>query len=137
MPLAAFLPRGPAAEIVVGFSDVERFEAFGVDVLLRELTGLGRAGAAVRCCGVPPCVTERLDEIRIAVSSPLRDPRWAPWARRDEARNHAGGAALRRPRRGTGRPAARHDPRGGSAPRDLAREPRARPAPRPLPAAGR
>ena len=81
MQLAAYLRREPAAEIVVDFSDVERFEAFGVDVLLRELTGLGRAGAAVRCCGVPPCVTERLDEIRIAVSSPLRDPRWAPWAR--------------------------------------------------------
>ena len=81
MQVADYLRREPAAEIVVDFSDVERFETFGVDVLLRELAGLRGAGAAVRCCGVPPCVTERLDEIRVAASSPLRNPRWAPWAR--------------------------------------------------------
>jgi len=81
MQLADYLRREPAAEIVVDFSDVERFEAFGVDVLLRELAGRRAAGATVRCCGIPPCVTERLDEIGIAVSSSLHDPRWAPWAR--------------------------------------------------------
>lgn len=80
MQLADYLRREPAAEIVVDFSDVERFEAFGVDVLLRELAGLRGAGATVRCCGIPPCVTERLDEIGVAVSSSLRHPHWAPWA---------------------------------------------------------
>lgn len=81
MQLADHLRREPAVEIVVDFSDVERFEAFGVDVLLRELGELTRGGPAVRCCGIPPCVGERLDEIGVAVSSSLRDPRWAPWAR--------------------------------------------------------
>ncbi|MBI2161340.1 MAG: STAS domain-containing protein [Candidatus Rokubacteria bacterium] len=81
MQLADYLRREPAAEIVVDFSDVERFEAFGVDVLLRELAARRGAGATVRCCSIPPCVTERLEEIGIAVSSSLHDPRWAPWAR--------------------------------------------------------
>ncbi len=81
MQLADYLRREPAAEIVVDFSDVKRFEAFGVDVLLRELAGLRGAGATVRCCGLPPCVAERVDAIGIAVSSSLRHPRWAPWAR--------------------------------------------------------
>jgi anti-anti-sigma regulatory factor len=81
MQLVECLRREHAAEIVVDFSDVERFEAFGVDVLIRELAGLRGAGATLRCCGAPPCVTERLDEIGIAASSAPRHPRWAPWAR--------------------------------------------------------
>lgn len=80
MQLVACLRREPAAQIVVDFSGVKRFEAFGVDVLVRELAGLGSASASVRCCGTPPCVTERLHEIGIAVSSSPRHPRWAPWA---------------------------------------------------------
>jgi anti-anti-sigma regulatory factor len=81
MQLVECLRREHAAEIVVDFSDVERFEAFGVDVLIRELAGLRGARTSVRCCGAPPWVTERLDEIGVAVSSSLRHPRWAPWAR--------------------------------------------------------
>ncbi len=80
MELAHWLRRAHAAEIVVDFSDVEGFEPFGVDVLLRELATLSAPGATVRFCGVPPCVTERLDEIGVAVSSSVRHPRWAPWA---------------------------------------------------------
>jgi len=79
MQLLEYLRRAPAAEIVVDFSDVERFEAFGLDVLVIELAGLREAGATPCCCGVPPCLTERLGEIGIAVLSSLHDPRWAPW----------------------------------------------------------
>ena len=80
MELANWLRRERAAEISVDFSDVDSFEPFGVDVLLKELASLSAPGATVRCCGVPPCVTDRLDEIGIAVSSSVRHPRWAPWA---------------------------------------------------------
>lgn len=80
MQLALWLHREHAAEIVVDFADVESFEPFGIDVLLRELATQGAAGATVRFCGVPPCVTERLDEVGVAVSSSVRHPRWAPWA---------------------------------------------------------
>jgi len=80
MQLVNWLRHEPAGEIVVDFSDVERFEAFGVDVLLRELAGLRCDSTTVRCCGIPPCVTERLDELGVAVSSSLRHPHWAPWA---------------------------------------------------------
>ncbi|OGL09485.1 MAG: hypothetical protein A3I14_17690 [Candidatus Rokubacteria bacterium RIFCSPLOWO2_02_FULL_73_56] len=79
MQLVNYLRREQAAEVVVDFSDVEGFESFGVDVLLRELATLERARVTVRCCGVPPCVTEHLDEVGVAVSSSVRHPRWAPW----------------------------------------------------------
>ena len=84
MQLVNWLHREHAGEVVVDFSDVERFEPFGVEVLLRELAGLRGAATTVRCCGIPPCVTERLDEIGVVVSSSLRRLRWAPWAPRDE-----------------------------------------------------
>jgi len=80
MELANWLRRERAAEISVDFSDVDRFEAFGVDVLFRELAGLRGAGATVRCSGIPPCVTEGLDALGIAVMPSPRHPRWAPWA---------------------------------------------------------
>jgi anti-anti-sigma regulatory factor len=80
MELANWLRREPAAEISVDFSDVERFEAFGVEVLFRELVGLKGAGATVRYRGIPPCVSERLDALGIAVMPSPRHPRWAPWA---------------------------------------------------------
>ena len=81
MQIVNILRRQHAAEIIVDFSDVEGFEPFGVDVLLRELAARSAPGATtVRFCGVPPCVTDRLDEIGVAVSSSVRHPRWAPWA---------------------------------------------------------
>jgi len=80
MELANWLRRERATEISVDFSDVDRFEAFGVEVLFRELAGLTGAGATVRCRGIPPCVSERLDALGIAVTPSPRHPRWAPWA---------------------------------------------------------
>jgi anti-anti-sigma regulatory factor len=80
MELMNYLRREHVAEIVVDFSGVERFEAFGVEVLLRELAGLRAGDTAVRCSGLPPCVADRMEEVGIAVSSSLRHPRWAPWA---------------------------------------------------------
>lgn len=80
MHLANWLRREHAAEIVVDFSDIEGFEAFGVEVLLREMAWLRRAGITVCCCGVPPCVADRLDEVGVGVSASSRHPRWAPWA---------------------------------------------------------
>jgi len=80
MELANWLRHEGAAEISVDFSDVDRFEAFGVEVLSRELAGLHGAGAKVRCCGIPPCVTDRLDALGIAALPSPRHPRWAPWA---------------------------------------------------------
>ncbi|MBI4269794.1 MAG: STAS domain-containing protein [Candidatus Rokubacteria bacterium] len=80
MQIINILRRQHAAEVVVDFSDVEGFEPFGVDVLLRELASRSAPGATIRCCGVPPCVTDCLDEIGVAVSSSVRHPRWAPWA---------------------------------------------------------
>ena len=80
MELANWLRRERATEISVDFSDVDRFEAFGVGVLVRQLAGLHGAGAKVRCCGIPPCVTDRLDALGIAALPSPRHPRWAPRA---------------------------------------------------------
>ncbi|MFQ5828941.1 MAG: STAS domain-containing protein [Candidatus Methylomirabilia bacterium] len=55
-------------EIVLDFSEVEGFEAFGVEVLLRQLRDPGRPGSRVRCCGLPPCLAERVREAGIAVA---------------------------------------------------------------------
>ncbi|MFQ5945574.1 MAG: STAS domain-containing protein [Anaerolineae bacterium] len=65
-------------EILLDFSEVEGFEAFGVEVLVRELGGPRQADTRVRCCGVPPCLAERIHEAGIAVAPVPRHPRWAP-----------------------------------------------------------
>jgi len=80
MQILDILRRQRAADVVVDFSDVDGFEPFGVDVLLGGLAPRGAPGTTVCFCGVPPCVTDRLDEIGVAVSSSVRHPRWAPWA---------------------------------------------------------
>src|SRR3972149_5430398 len=48
MQLVNYLRREQAAEVVVDFSDVEGFESFGVDVLLRGLAPVERARATLR-----------------------------------------------------------------------------------------
>lgn len=81
MEIAHLLRSQGVAPTAVDFTDVERFEPFGVDVLLRELAAFRHAEAGVRCCGLPPCVAEQMGEIGIAVDPATRHPRWAPWAR--------------------------------------------------------
>ncbi|MFQ5830088.1 MAG: STAS domain-containing protein [Candidatus Methylomirabilia bacterium] len=63
-------------EIVLEFSEVEAFEAFGVEVLLRHLGGAGRADTRVRCCGLPPSLAQRMQEAGVAVAPSARHPRW-------------------------------------------------------------
>lgn len=66
--------------VIVDFSGVRQFEAFGVDLLVKELGRPRAGGARVRCTGLPPCVAGRLREQEIEIVESLRPPRWAPWA---------------------------------------------------------
>lgn len=68
----------PAAGVILDFSDVESFEDFGVEVLVRHLAEPGGAQGRVRCRGLPPCVAARLEEAGVARAPTARRPRWAP-----------------------------------------------------------
>ena len=73
---------GVGDETLIDFSGVEGFEAFGVEVLLRELRQARRHHTRVCCLGVPPCLAARLEETGIPVVPSTRPPRWArEWAR--------------------------------------------------------
>ena len=80
MELVCLLRGQRAAATLVDFTEVQRFELFGIDVLLRELSAFRDAGAWVGCCGLPPCVAAQMDELGIAVGPTPRHPRWASWA---------------------------------------------------------
>ncbi len=66
------------AALTLDFSAVQGFDAFGIDVLLRELSAPRRGTARVRCCGVPPCLAELMRQAGIPVVPSPRHPRWEP-----------------------------------------------------------
>ena len=81
MQLLSGLDRFRTGAVIVDFSGVRRFEAFGVDLLVKGLGRRPRAGGTrIRCTGLPPCVAERLREQEIEIVESLRPPQWAPWA---------------------------------------------------------
>jgi len=80
MQLVGGLDRFVTGAVIVDFSGVVQFEAFGVDLLVKELGRPRAGGARIRCTGLPPCVAERLKEQEIEIVESLRSPRWAPWA---------------------------------------------------------
>lgn len=60
------LGRFRTGEIIVDFSGIRRFEAFGAEVLLK---GLGkRRGVKIQCVGPPPCLAASLREHQIEVA---------------------------------------------------------------------
>lgn len=80
MQLLNGLDRFRTGAVIVDLSGVRRFEAFGVDLLVK---GLGRpraGGVRIRCTGLPPRMAERLRERAIEIAESPRPPRWAPWA---------------------------------------------------------
>jgi anti-anti-sigma regulatory factor len=56
------------ADIALDFSGISRIEAFGIEVLVRELARLRAAGARIHCRGLPPRAAARFDEEGIVVT---------------------------------------------------------------------
>lgn len=79
MELLTLLDRCGTGEVVLDFSGIRLFEPFGVEVLLKRLSGRDMGRASIRCFGLPPCVAERLREREIVVAGFSGRPRWAPW----------------------------------------------------------
>jgi len=80
MQLVNGLDRFRTVAVIVDFTGVRQFEAFGVDLLVKMLGRPRPGGAGIRCTGLPPCVAERLREQEIEIVESPRPPRWAPWA---------------------------------------------------------
>ncbi len=59
MRLLTELRRFSGGEIILDFSGVRRFEPFGVEVLLKGLSGPQAGGPRIRCSGLPPGLAER------------------------------------------------------------------------------
>lgn len=59
MLLLTELRRFSSGDIILDFSGVRRFEPFGVEVLLKGLSGPRAGGPRIRCSGLPPSLAER------------------------------------------------------------------------------
>jgi len=62
MQLLTELRRFSGGEIILDFSGVRRFESFGIEVLLKGLSGPQAGGPRIRCSGLPPYLAERFRE---------------------------------------------------------------------------
>jgi anti-anti-sigma regulatory factor len=62
MRLLTELCRFSGGEIILDFSGVHRFEPFGVEVLLKGLSGPQAGGPRIRCSGLPHSLAERFRE---------------------------------------------------------------------------